>query len=111
MERDYFVNICFEQNDNQVAGASQYSFDEVPNAQMLKISILLTQRLQFGYLSWRVKMTCAIVVPYIVEVSFAIYTQIVLAIIAIIVLGLLWLRFLAHATITNPFSWTSAASL
>ena len=78
---------------------------------MLKISILLTQRLQFGYLSWRVKMTCAIVVPYIVEVSLKnhilLYIQIVLA----IVLGLLWLRIFAHATITNPFSGASAASL
>ena len=56
-------------------------------------------------------MTCAIVVPYIVEVSLKnhilLYIQIVLA----IVLGLLWLGFFAHATITNPFSGASAASL
>ena len=56
-------------------------------------------------------MTCAIVVSYIVEVSLKnhilLYIQIVLA----IVLGLLWLRIFAHATITNPFSGASAASL
>ena len=43
MERDYFVNICFEQNDNQVAGASQYSFDEVPNVENINIFNTNTQ--------------------------------------------------------------------
>ena len=77
---------------------------------MLKISILLTQTGSKAFVERQNDLYyCS--TPYIVECLieksyFAIYTN-VLA----IVLGLLWLRIFAHATITNPFSGASAASL
>ena len=108
MERDYFVNICFEQNDNQVAGASQYSFDELPNVENIntfntETSIWLSFVACQNDLCYCSTLHCRSLIE---KSYFAIYTNSFA-----IVLGLLWLRFFAHATITNPFSGASAASL